>query len=1564
MNERRPFDGGGTADLTRRTAPPPTALQKGIDMDAATLGTMRRLGIFTPIWKAHRNGLLDLADPETRFQFLRVCRDTERFDEALPLLEPFPETSPKLLSEQLVAADKIGDRPRLESALQTALRLTEDRLNGPLPDPILACAVAHAHASLGRLREGLRAVQPFRKDLTTSGPAFNTHMFLLVRLGWYRAAYLLIQETDDVHRIPEDVDAAAFQLVRLVSAARSLTRAGDIDTALRCHERARELSGALYKWTGVSYPWAWRWHAFTLRAASLWGRFDELLDEAQDAPLWRSEHNPNPGATVADSAPLRIERALRALSQYDGFDTDPMREALKDIDDVIHVHGDSGDIAQARAALLHQLGDESALLEQAESHPYSVACRIEHTRLLAEHGMLAQARAAAERLHERQPTRPEALQLRVALDARALPPDPDGPIASARELREAFREDAQLLAISAEKLAESGHFTESEEIFQHLTSDNPVFGLGWAGRIRAAAWRHDWGLVDRIEAEYGDRAICPDDADLSGSDRFSPYWFAIGKALTYATLTDFDAACNALAEAEPDWRVRIPAAYKSASTDPLWAWNVEQLLWRHRIREAEDECLSALARAPENPYYLVKYGWVLAERHDFEAAETQFRRALEIRPESSGAWKGLIRSLRFRLRIAEAHRHAEAARRVLSHDPDIWCEHAALNLAVHDLEGARTVLEEALRFAPNHANALAMYVHCLSKQRDHQRALTAAELACRRRPESIEVWEAHCMALLRRGWDKQALKVMLRARETVRAACSPGGEKRDLNIELLSAGVFAQCGAELSHCMEVVEALERHPGSATATATAASLLRHGLRLEAAREAVESFPGWEHEFELLREHAEIAAMWGPGWTSSDAEFAAAELLDGRGGDSQCAYDLARARQVHPYSIMTIRRQVHLWNARRRFDDSMMLLGKAATLFPEHFVIEMLTAETDLMRGSPEAARQRCEAVMEQFEDQQHQPIWLRILHLRSVRATGQIEWALGLAEALQRQYPASRRARLALARSLEDFDRTSQGLDHLQRYLRELPSFPPVGETAALFCRLRGEFERGEELIMDSLRYLDYSQSQEEVFPRADSGLLAELVLILASRKRFKEAARYSRVLLDREDVHSQSLGHISAGWLAVYESRFEDAETHFEQTLQTGLCSNEARFGLGQTRMLRADRTSDPEQRRRLLRAARSLAQQNIDDSDFERSLILAGQSMYQLDNWEEAEQCFRKSIEVHPVHGGHLELAVVLNHQGRLTEALAVAELGAKWKSADPKLLATLGLTRIRMFVEQGGDTKLKERGAIEIDRALTTAPTDPTVISAVAYAANHTGLYQPAAARAYLVRALADPRNQASNSSMSHLSLMLAELTLRHGRGAGKLLRFTRPGAKRWAQDSLKGTEDPRARAISASTWRWRRALRLVNRHMVNQGEAARKHRNGEQPRWARIVMAMAGTAVALGGTAMGLAGHDLRFVALVVVAGVAFALAGSVLDRLSRFKLAGVEVDVPPATEMAGTLSIPAAPPLRSVIMPQSAVSQPDVQWQFSEPRRQLLGPAVGLMITGHYSYREASFAWKTK
>ncbi|THV25906.1 tetratricopeptide repeat protein [Glycomyces paridis] len=1515
-------------------------------MPSERLRTLRELSLYRKAWNHFEHA--EPGDDEARFQFLRLCRDTDRRKDAERLQVPEDATS-ELVGEELTLLGHFGDVERIRSTLGVARRRIDAEPERELDfgDCHLVCSVARAEAALGNVRAALGTVARIgsraRADVRAEAPDFTTRVFLLQRMGWVGDIRRLIAELGDLHRGHADRDAGVRRLQRLVVAGRALASMGENEHGLEHLRRAVDLSIELADTrdertdtAGVVFPLPWRWLAHGLRVNGYPDEAVDLFARAADVPLWSGPDSPVPGLSVAASPVMRLERIFARLWGYDGGDDERFAGLLDEVAAITSEHGGSAELTWTRAQILHRLNRADELRRLAESNRVNLFPKIEYARLLSERGHGARADTVIQDVLERQPTHREALLLSVYIEANRPRADLDtAGFPRTDTLRGRLAEDAAMLALAAERLAQNGHFAPAERLFSHLAADNPAYGLGWAGRIRAAAWNHDWPLLADVEAQFEAAAVSGEDRSLGAPARPPAMRATVARALAKANQFDYDAASSLLSEASDLVASGDDPTATEEEQVQVRIWQVEVLRWQERPMQAKAMCEGLAEGFPRNAELIAKHGWALLDCQEFAAAEERFREALRLGPEEASAWRGLIHALVSQLRHEEALACAARARTVMHNSAATLCETAWIHHLVHRLDLAVLTLDEALEAAPNHPTALAWKAVYLSDLRDHAAAIEAAEQGRRLRPDSVEVWQALCLALLRRGEADRALDVAEEARTRF-----SGHDHHDMEIELMAAGVYAQAGADEPRCDPLVQHLSSFTGVPDAIRTASSILRHHQRLDEAKALVETAPTWRSSPMLLHEHAESACAAG--------KFHEADL------------DLARALQLNPRSMTVYSRQVQLWIAQQRFDPATALLERARRLLPGHFGLDILWGEVLLESGQAERALAVCATQAARFGRPEHQSVRLRIVRIRATRATGAVHEALAQAELLRTIVPSSRRGRLTLARSLEDVDKAANGIALLEPTLRELPLYPPCPENAALFCRFQDDHVRAHDVLEQAMGHYKTAPDADlsSVRRRADAGLLAEQALTFVAQGDLGQAEAILDTLGVRPDVHANALGHICRGWYRLSADEPERAAEEFRNAVATGICLSEARFGLAYSQMRMADSEPDPKRRRVHLRAALALAESHRVGSDFERTRILAGNAAYQLSDWVRAERHFRASITMHPVHGGYVELAMVLNQQGRFDEALREIDKAVRHGRSSARLLAVRGLTRLRMAVERRASPAIMEAAARDINRALDREPTDPTVLSAVVYAANHTDLYEPTEVIALLREARRVEANRRSVTVMAVLRLMTAEMML--WRLSGRLWH----GSAYWAKRSLRTAQHPRAWAIAKSR-RHRRSVRLSLRNRPHQGEngAADARSMRERRVTARILLVL-GVLTLVAPAAVGLgSGPAAAFSIPLLLPGAILLVAGMFMTRLGVVRLGGVEFHVAGPSALDDPIQLPTTLPVQAPMTPQTIAAQLHTNW-LPQPRFQLLGPAVGPMITGHYAYRDAYFPWRTR
>jgi tetratricopeptide (TPR) repeat protein len=1530
--------------------------------------------------------------PDELIQVLALYRATGRYGEAADLARRSNHQGLNVLGQRLHLLMHLGDTAALKQWIPRYRKRIEPFVEGTSPidhgAAHLISSIALAESTLGRSRKALRTMEPLRSRIEDGAPEFRAMLFLLQRLGYFDSARDLILRVDDPDRPDGRTAEGTPRIKRLVTSGRALAAMGDTDNGIRYLRRACDLSAEPAADQGFVHPWPWRWLAHTYRINAMPERLGDIYAEVAEHRLWPEGPDAIAGLTVADGPTMRLERVNWALWAYDGTDPGVLDGLAGDLDRIGADFGSCSEYAWVLAQVHRRNDDLDALRRLAASDPDGLV-QIEYARLLSQRGFHRRSTAVLDRVLASQSKHREALRLKAVVEADMRSPDDtehDPTImGGCLQLLEEIPEDVEVIALAAERVAQNGHFRTAERMFTHLNREVPTYGLAWAGRLRAAAWNHDWDLVAAITAEFDERRHDPGGV----SDRWTPtsipfIRFAIARALAMASRLEYrsirDLLRNTLAELgdvdDPTYS-RDDAIYLSG-------WEVDCLLWQERPEEARRLSEDLLLEFPGDPEILGRYGAALLACHDPRAAAAVFAQALRVAPTMGSLWKGLIAATAGQGRYDEAFDLARRALRVMENSPSILCEIAKLHKRVHRPRQGLAVIDEALKAAPYHTVALALRSKLYVDLNQYADAVDAGETARRLRPDSLDSWDALAFALLRSGDHGRALEAMHSARAhfgldaaSEQLLQANGGDESDherhcvspdLAVEIAVAGVLAQSGADLDECRPVIDHLRHHPSAPGALRCAAGLYRHHLRLDDALDVIESGSSgtdWRDESILLHEHAEIAAA-----KAFEAGFDGAQP---RRGFDRADLELAEARSLHPYSVELYQTQVQLWNAQQRFDESSALLERARDRLPHQTQLQIMLAETHLMSGRPQEALRIYAALASAYAERSHMPVQLRILHITATRASGAVDKALEYAERLVADVPSSRRARVALARSLKDCNRTAEALRHLEGILSILPLYPPVAETAAMFCRLSGQHRRAHEILRTALSHYgcsDYRSEEErerKVLARADAGLLAERVLLHVAQQRFGDALADLAILQRRSDVHSLSLGDICEGWLRIKEGQPDLGLEAFRRAIRSGVNLHEARFGAAFACMRNADRRRDPETRNRHLREALAHVEASVLSPDSGRTQTVAGIAAYQLGDWERAERYFRASLKRHSVHGAHVQLAVVLNQQGRLEEALRVLERLREEVPVTARLLAIRGLTRLRLVIERSAGRSRLEAAMRDINRALDIDAQDPMVLSAVVYATSLTDMFEPAETARWIKTALRADTAAMSEPVRAELELMLAEMLLRRGRVIGRLWRWHT--ARWWADKAFRVSLHPRAQAIRSSRHH-RRAARLSVGSRTSLTAASDNGPQEEQPKMASrvigytlIVLASVATLVMGVVEVAGESPNVFGIGTLILATGAVFAFGMMLTRGRLGLRLPGVELrseSPPPASEL---VSIPTQLNTPAPIMPHMVVAQIHNHW-LPQPRFQVLGPAVGPLITGHYAYRDMYFPWRTR
>ena len=157
-----------------------------------------------------------------------------------------------------------------------------------------------------------------------------------------------------------------------------------------------------------------------------------------------------------------------------------------------------------------------------------------------------------------------------------------------------------------------------------------------------------------------------------------------------------------------DYQHAFDAAEKMALTA---ATEADGLYWE--IKSAQKLAAETLARASEmdssSPKLHVLLGEIYRERKLFSDAEQEYRKALALQPEDTGALFGLSLALLGDDQVSEAFRVAQAALKNNAEDPELNAVMGEVLYARHDFAGAELYLKKSLNTKPEYV----LHVHAL-----------------------------------------------------------------------------------------------------------------------------------------------------------------------------------------------------------------------------------------------------------------------------------------------------------------------------------------------------------------------------------------------------------------------------------------------------------------------------------------------------------------------------------------------------------------------------------------------------------------------------------------------------------------------------------------------------------------------------------------------------------------------------------------------------------------------------------------------------------------------------------
>lgn len=195
-------------------------------------------------------------------------------------------------------------------------------------------------------------------------------------------------------------------------------------------------------------------------------------------------------------------------------------------------------------------------------------------------------------------------------------------------------------------------------------------------------------------------------------------------------------------------------------------FEVRGLLDRRRYDQARTRLSAALKQYPSDVELLYLSSFVDYATDDNQAARATIRAALNADPEHAPSRDLFAHILEDEKQYAEAERARIALLRDYPEDPDYYASYAHLMLRTMNIDKARRLAQEGLRFEPEHAACL--YVVALADLIDGRGSKESTSLATlvREHPEQVRTAIALIIALQDSGDTRGALRI---AKELLRS---------------------------------------------------------------------------------------------------------------------------------------------------------------------------------------------------------------------------------------------------------------------------------------------------------------------------------------------------------------------------------------------------------------------------------------------------------------------------------------------------------------------------------------------------------------------------------------------------------------------------------------------------------------------------------------------------------------------------------------------------------------------------------------------------------------------------
>ncbi|MGW7537612.1 tetratricopeptide repeat protein [Amycolatopsis sp. NPDC054798] len=656
-----------------------------------------------------------------------------------------------------------------------------------------------------------------------------------------------------------------------------------------------------------------------------------------------------------------------------------------------------------------------------------------------------------------------------------------------------------------------------------------------------------------------------------------------------------------------------------------------------RFDAAEEVAREAADLYPEDPGRWVVLGWVAGDLLRHEEAVGRYDRALEQDPAHLTALQSKIEALRALRRFPEAEAVAKAAIDRRPDEPGLLMQRGWIHGDQHEYEQALEWFQRAADLEPGYSWAWRSRLATLLSLRRYDEAEAVFEEAARQCPDEPgvlmqRVWLAtgrfrfeeslrwcgrvldldagHAAALAERV---ASLRQLRRFDEAEAAAGEAIGRRPDDPGILVQRGWVDYDQGRFEESLGWFRrALDLDPGYAWAS-LAESAAYHGLRrFEEAKASAQSV--------LDREPDSVAAF-----------MRMAALCRGRENAPEAIRWYERALEVEPRYADAMALRAAALRRLRRFDEARAAIKQAVSLLPDE---PELLVERALLLGDEGHFEQALDSLRQALEAD---PLHVSALEWRvtALRRLGRFEEAEEAAKEAIELRPDEPDLLVELGLLYDEQLRYEESIAWFDRALEKDPFLTEAitGRSAAL--RSLRRFDEAERGVAEALERMPWSRSVRE-----------ELVWIYHDSRRLDEADQ-QLALLRAEARNSSEEAETTAqsGWIRFAAGDYPAAEERFRTACEKEPDEADHQFGLAWCLV----RQATPQRRDEAEKLCFSVLEK---DKQYHAAHTCLGVLNYQRRQYAQAEQHFRRAVELDRHHASYVDLGALYSQLGRFDEA------------------------------------------------------------------------------------------------------------------------------------------------------------------------------------------------------------------------------------------------------------------------------------------------------------------------